>query len=76
MNIYLVSREDKGGPDQLMSLVVIAPDASSARNLAARRHGDEGFNFWYTPHAVVQQLGVALADYTQSGVVCQDFPTG
>lgn len=75
LNIYLVSRSEAAGWDELVEVVAIAPNPEGARGFASLRHGCEGRDLWWTPKVTVTHLGIAM-EGAHAGAVCADFHNG
>lgn len=73
MRLYKVYREDIADFDEQVSVVVAAPTAREAREIAALTAGDEGRAAW--PGASVLLLGTAHAGI-ETGLICRDFKAG
>lgn len=75
MYIYLISRIDPAGYDEMNSCVVVAAGIDEALQLAASRAGDEGESFWLTSVRVKLEL-LGEAENPAARVVCRDFNAG
>lgn len=76
MKLFKLWRDenDRIGYDEADEFVVCAPDEATARDLAARRGGDEGRSAW-TDRARCGVIGTPLAG-AQPGVICRSFNAG
>lgn len=70
MNIYLLDRGSKSTSwDECQSMVVIAESESSAREVAAENHSDEGAGVWCDNEITVTLLGTALGSQKRGMII-------
>jgi hypothetical protein len=71
LNIYKISRKDKGDYDESMAAVVIAATPGDAREMGALVEGTQPASVWYLPTTEVELLGKARSD-AKGGVVVSE----
>ena len=76
MNIYLLGRLDGAGYDEVEEFVISAPDANTARQMAAKAHADEGPDFWFdTSKTKIRKVGEAT-NHTTPWIICRATKDG
>lgn len=90
MKLFHVSQNENNDYDSYSDMVVIAPDAETARDMSPRTgeiliwsnrfnaHNIYNFAFWATKreNVIVKYLGEADPSFTKSGVICASFHAG
>jgi len=76
LNLYLIARQDDVDSDEVRSVVMAAPTAAVARQLAKKiERGDQLAEVWSPKTASVTKIGIA-APRVHAGVVHMDFNRG
>jgi len=75
MNIYLIER-DIHNYDEARGYVIVASSEEEARRVAALGEAYDGSDWLDGRDAVVTQIGMALPELSEAGVILADFVNG
>jgi hypothetical protein len=75
-NIYVLNRAEAALYNEAEGFVVVAGDEQQARQLAARRAGEEGRGYWLRPDVTVVHIGTAFERIAGQDIVLRAFNAG